>query len=474
MTGTNGKTTTTELLGHIHREAGLPYAVAGNVGTALASLVGAVAPDAVVVAEAPRSSSRTPRPSRPRRPCCSTSRRTTSTATAPCRIPGGQAAGVRPPGADDLAVAPPTSSVCSRARPSASWRARTSPSATARWRGAASACSASTSSRCAAPTTRRTRWPPPRCAWPAASIPTPCAPGWDVPGRAPPPRGRGARRRRALRQRLQGHERRLHARRPALVRRAIHLIAGGRGQGLGLRGPARARGRALCRRLPDRRGRRRLDAALAGAGVPCAAAATSSMRFRTRAPPRSPATSCCSRPRVRATTSTRTTRRAAPTSAAWSCGADGEGEGKGARAPARAPDAPDGDHVPAGGGRGHGLLGPRRRATCSRAAATAPATCLRYVGFGAIGVVLMHVLSKRGLDLVRRYSPLLLALSFVLLLVVLLPGIGVEVNGANRWIGAGSLKLPALGAGQARARALRRRATGLPAPHPLHPAPPPP
>ena len=51
VTGTNGKTTTTELLGHIHREAGLPYAVAGNVGTALASLVGAVAPDAVVVAE---------------------------------------------------------------------------------------------------------------------------------------------------------------------------------------------------------------------------------------------------------------------------------------------------------------------------------------------------------------------------------------------------------------------------------------
>ena len=51
VTGTNGKTTTTELLGHIHREAGLAYAVAGNVGTALASLVGAVAPDAVVVAE---------------------------------------------------------------------------------------------------------------------------------------------------------------------------------------------------------------------------------------------------------------------------------------------------------------------------------------------------------------------------------------------------------------------------------------
>jgi UDP-N-acetylmuramoylalanine--D-glutamate ligase len=51
VTGTNGKTTTTELIGHIHREAGIPHAVAGNVGTALASLVGAVDEEAVVVAE---------------------------------------------------------------------------------------------------------------------------------------------------------------------------------------------------------------------------------------------------------------------------------------------------------------------------------------------------------------------------------------------------------------------------------------
>jgi cell division protein FtsW len=64
---------------------------------------------------------------------------------------------------------------------------------------------------------------------------------------------------------------------------------------------------------------------------------------------------------------------------------------------------------------------------------------LRYVGFGAIGVVLMHVLSRRGLETVRRYTPLLLAASFVLLLAVLLPGIGIEVNGAKRWVGVGEL-----------------------------------
>jgi UDP-N-acetylmuramoylalanine--D-glutamate ligase len=52
VTGTNGKTTTVELIGHIHREAGLPVAVAGNVGTAACSLVGRLAGDATVVCEA--------------------------------------------------------------------------------------------------------------------------------------------------------------------------------------------------------------------------------------------------------------------------------------------------------------------------------------------------------------------------------------------------------------------------------------
>jgi UDP-N-acetylmuramoylalanine--D-glutamate ligase len=52
VTGTNGKTTTTEWIGHIHREAGAPVAVAGNVGTALSSLIGAVDPRATIVCEA--------------------------------------------------------------------------------------------------------------------------------------------------------------------------------------------------------------------------------------------------------------------------------------------------------------------------------------------------------------------------------------------------------------------------------------
>ena len=51
VTGTNGKTTTTELIGHLHRTAGRPVAVAGNVGTPLSSLVGAVDPDATIACE---------------------------------------------------------------------------------------------------------------------------------------------------------------------------------------------------------------------------------------------------------------------------------------------------------------------------------------------------------------------------------------------------------------------------------------
>jgi UDP-N-acetylmuramoylalanine--D-glutamate ligase len=51
LTGSNGKTTTVELIGHIHRQANAPVFVAGNVGTALTSLPGHVDPDATIVCE---------------------------------------------------------------------------------------------------------------------------------------------------------------------------------------------------------------------------------------------------------------------------------------------------------------------------------------------------------------------------------------------------------------------------------------
>ncbi|MDE3069258.1 MAG: UDP-N-acetylmuramoyl-L-alanine--D-glutamate ligase [Acidobacteriota bacterium] len=54
VTGTNGKTTTTELIGHLHRTAEVPVALAGNVGRALSSFAlseAPVDPRATVVCE---------------------------------------------------------------------------------------------------------------------------------------------------------------------------------------------------------------------------------------------------------------------------------------------------------------------------------------------------------------------------------------------------------------------------------------
>jgi UDP-N-acetylmuramoylalanine--D-glutamate ligase len=51
VTGTNGKTTTSELLGAVFRAARRPVEVAGNVGRPLTSLVGSTSPDVWIVCE---------------------------------------------------------------------------------------------------------------------------------------------------------------------------------------------------------------------------------------------------------------------------------------------------------------------------------------------------------------------------------------------------------------------------------------
>src|SRR3712207_1219987 len=62
---------------------------------------------------------------------------------------------------------------------------------------------------------------------------------------------------------------------------------------------------------------------------------------------------------------------------------------------------------------------------------------IKYVVYGCVGFVALHIASRMKLDAVRRLTPPLLGLSLVLLLLVHVPGVGVEVNGATRWIGAG-------------------------------------
>jgi cell division protein FtsW len=58
---------------------------------------------------------------------------------------------------------------------------------------------------------------------------------------------------------------------------------------------------------------------------------------------------------------------------------------------------------------------------------------------GAIGLVIMHFTARHGLLAIRRATPILLAGSLFLLVVVL--GAGQSVNGATRWIGSGSFQI---------------------------------
>ena len=64
----------------------------------------------------------------------------------------------------------------------------------------------------------------------------------------------------------------------------------------------------------------------------------------------------------------------------------------------------------------------------------------RYVMFGAIGVLVLHLLSRHGLAVVKGATPLLLGGSFVLTMAVMVPGVGVTINGATRWLGAGPVQ----------------------------------
>jgi cell division protein FtsW len=65
---------------------------------------------------------------------------------------------------------------------------------------------------------------------------------------------------------------------------------------------------------------------------------------------------------------------------------------------------------------------------------------VKYVTYGGLGLAGMHIVARRGLDGVVRLTGPLLAFAFCCLVVVKIPGIGVSVNGARRWLGAGPLQ----------------------------------
>ena len=64
----------------------------------------------------------------------------------------------------------------------------------------------------------------------------------------------------------------------------------------------------------------------------------------------------------------------------------------------------------------------------------------KYVIFGLLGLLALHVLSRGGLKLVKALTPLILLGGFGLTAAVMVPGVGVEVNGATRWLGAGPVQ----------------------------------
>ena len=66
---------------------------------------------------------------------------------------------------------------------------------------------------------------------------------------------------------------------------------------------------------------------------------------------------------------------------------------------------------------------------------------VRYLLFAALGLAAMQVLARRGLSLLSpKLVTLLLAISFGLVLLVLVPGFGVSANGARRWFAAGPIQ----------------------------------
>ena len=55
--------------------------------------------------------------------------------------------------------------------------------------------------------------------------------------------------------------------------------------------------------------------------------------------------------------------------------------------------------------------------------------------FALLGLAAMIVMSRMNYQKLRRYSVLLVAVSLFLLLLVLVPGLGINENGATRWLG---------------------------------------
>ncbi len=69
------------------------------------------------------------------------------------------------------------------------------------------------------------------------------------------------------------------------------------------------------------------------------------------------------------------------------------------------------------------------------------AILIREAMWMAIGAVALWLAVRLDYRKLRRFSPLLLLVTFGLLLVVLVPGLGVQAMGSSRWVGFGQFRL---------------------------------
>ena len=318
VTGTNGKTTTAELLGAIWRAAGREVAVAGNVGTAVSSLTG-LASDATVVCEASSFQLEDALAFAPEVAVLLNvtpdhlDRHGTFEDYRDAKLRD-----LRPParrrrrraarGADGAAAGR------RRTRSRSAARAPTSRCATAtlEWRGRELLPRGGDRAARRAQRRERDGRRGGGAGRTASSADAVAAALRDVQGRRAPPRAGRDDRRRHLGQRLEGDERRLDDRRARRVRRAGAPDPRRRGPGPELRRAARAGRGARARRLPRRRGGARARATRSRARVPledCGdLAAAVEPRARAR---RSRARSCCCRRPARASISSRAGSRSA-------------------------------------------------------------------------------------------------------------------------------------------------------------------
>ncbi len=69
------------------------------------------------------------------------------------------------------------------------------------------------------------------------------------------------------------------------------------------------------------------------------------------------------------------------------------------------------------------------------------AILIREVMWMAIGAIVLWLALRFDYRTLRRFSPLLLLVTFALLFVVLVPGLGVHAMGSSRWVGFGQFRL---------------------------------